>query len=145
MTRLIFAAMAALATTVAAAAQTLPDLKGTWSGPWRTVIYGNNPHHPGSATPADRPRIREIAFTCDFEGQDGRLVWGKCWSDPARKEPFAGTAATDGKTITGADMDGTFTFTIAAPDRMDACYMHTGLGPSRSIVASCGTLRRARR
>ena len=66
-----------------------PDLVGTWSGPFRTVIFGNNPHHPGSETVATPPRIREITFTLDVEGQDGNLIWGQSWSDPARKEPFA--------------------------------------------------------
>ncbi len=127
-----------------AVAQAVPDLKGTWSGQWRTVIYGTNPHHPGPGTPADAPRIREITFTMEIEGQDGRLLWGKSWSTPDRKEPFAATIAPDGKII-GSDMDGSLTMSIAAPDRLDACYTHSALSPSKSIVASCGALQRAGR
>jgi hypothetical protein len=141
MRTLVVTAIAVLAATVAAAAQAVPDLKGTWSGPWRTVIYGTNPHHPGGSP--DTPRIREIAFTLEIEGQDGRLLWGKSWSNPDRKEPFAAAIAPDGKII-GADRDGALTMSIAAPDRLDACYSHSGLGPSQSIVASCGALQRAR-
>jgi hypothetical protein len=121
-----------------------PDLVGTWSGPFRTVIFGNNPHHPGSETVSTPPRIREITFTLDVEGQDGNLIWGQSWSDPARKEPFAATITVDGKTIMGADTDGSLTMTLAGPDRMEVCYTHTGLGPSQSIVASCGAAERGR-
>ena len=142
MKTLVFTAIAFLATAVSAGAQTAPDLKGTWSGQWRSVIYGQNTHHPGPGTRADAPRIREITFTLQIEGQDGRLLWGKSWSNPDRKEPFAATIAADGKTIIGSDMDGSLTLSIAAPDRLDACYTHSGLGPSQSIVASCGALQR---
>ena len=142
MRALVFIALAFLGATVSAAAQTAPDLKGTWSGQWRSVIYGQNPHHPGPGTRADTPRIREITFTLQVEGQDGRLLWGKSWSNPDRKEPFAATITADGKSIIGSDMDGSLTLSIAAPDRLDACYTHSGLGASQSIVASCGTLQR---
>lgn len=121
-----------------------PDLVGTWSGPFRTVIFGNNPHHPGSETVATPPRIREITFTFDVEGQDGNLLWGQSWSDPSRKEPFAATITADGKTIVGADTDGSLTMRVAGPDTMELCYTHPGLGPSQSIVASCGVMARAK-
>ncbi len=134
-----------LTTTAAAWAQSAPDLKGTWSGRWKTVIFGANPHHPGSDSTAAAPRIREIAFTLEVEGQDGRLLWGKSWSDPAQKEPFAATVAADGKTIVGADTDGALTMTVAGPNQIEACYTHSGLGPTKSIVASCGALQRAGR
>lgn len=88
--------------------------------------------------------MREIAFTLEVEGQDDRLLWGKSWSSPDRKEPFAATITADGKTIIGSDMDGSLSISIAATDRLDACYTHSGLGPSQSIVASCGALQRSR-
>lgn len=121
---------------------TVPNVVGTWSGVWRTVIFGHNPHHPGSETTADAPRIREIAFTLAFEGQDGRLVWGHSWSDPAKKEPFAATITADGKRIVGADTDGALDIAIVSADLMEACYSNTALGPSGAIVASCGTIER---
>ncbi len=141
--RLVFAIALAMGLPVTAIAQdAAPDLKGMWSGPFRTVIFGQNPHHPGSETVTATPRVREITFTLDFEGQDGNLIWGHSWSDPAGKEPFAATITADGKTIVGADTDGSFSMSIAGPDRIDLCYTHSGLGPSQSIVSSCGTLER---
>ena len=123
---------------------TMPDLRGVWSGPFRTVIYGHNPHHPGTETTADAPRVRDIVFTIDFEGQDGRLVWGHSWSDPASKEPFAGTFTLDGKRVDAVDLDGAFTFDIVSPDRIETCYANTALGPAHAIVASCGAVERAK-
>ena len=73
MKTLITAAAAVLATATVALAQSAPDLKGTWSGKWRTVILGSNPHHPPSG-PEDAPRVREITFSFEIEGQDGRLI-----------------------------------------------------------------------
>src|SRR5262245_34525220 len=120
-------AISVLATTGVAIAQAVPDLKGTWSGPFRTVIYGHNPHHPGQSTVADAPRVREITFTLEVQGRDGRLLWGQSWSDPKQKEPFALTMMADGKTIIGADTDGSLTASIASPDRMELCYTHNAL------------------
>lgn len=112
------AAIALLASGAAAAAQTIPDLKGTWSGQWKSVVYGHNPHHPGRETLAKPPRVREVTFTFEIEGQDGRLVWGKSWSNPGRKDPFAAYVAPDGKTIVGSDTDGSLSLSIgSATDR----------------------------
>src|SRR5262245_59535372 len=144
MKMLMIGAIAVSALASSALAQTTPDLKGTSSGQFRTVIYGNNPHHPGQQTVDNAPRIREITFTFDIEGQDGRLLWGKSWSAPERKEPFAATITPDGRTIIGADTDGSLTVTIVAPDRLEMCYSHSALSPSKSIVASCGALQRSR-
>lgn len=144
MTRPMIAFLALFAMASGAPAQTPPDLKGTWSGPFKTAILGNNPHHPGAESPADPPRIREIDFTFDIEGQDGRLVWGRSWSNPERKEPFVGTITADGKVMLGVDTDGSISADIAEPERMELCYTQTGLGPSQAIVASCGALTRAR-
>ena len=88
------------------------------------------------------PRVREIEFTIDIEGQDGSLFWGHSWSDPATKEPFAGSMTPDGKTGIAADTDGSMTMTVTDDARMDVCYSHSGLGPSGSIVVTCGTLTR---
>jgi len=137
------AAVLATATVALAQAQPTPDLKGTWSGKWRTVILGSNPHHPPSG-PADAPRVREIVFTLQIEGQDGRLLWGKTWSNPDSKEPFVATITADGKTILGADTDGALTLRIGGRGRMDACYTHPATSPSQSMVASCGALQRSR-
>lgn len=137
-------ALAALATP--ALAQRAPDLTGVWTGTWRTVIIGANPHHPGDQAAASGPRVREIGFTIDIEGQSGRLLWGQSWSDPARKEPFAATITQDGQTILGSDRDGSLSMRIVdGRDTLEACYTQTALGASQAIVASCGTLTRQRR
>jgi hypothetical protein len=74
----IFALMllGALATT-ARAHDAIPDLKGTWSGKVKAIVFGNNLHHPGSQTVTDPPRVREIEATYVVEGQDGRVAWGR--------------------------------------------------------------------
>jgi len=143
MKTLMIATAAVMATATVTLAQSTPDLKGTWSGKWRTVILGSNPHHPPNG-PADAPRVREITFTYEIEGQDGRLIWGKSWSNPERKEPFVATITADGRTIVGADTDGSLTMRIGGRTRIDACYVHPATGPSQSMVASCGALQRSR-
>jgi hypothetical protein len=127
----------------AASAQDVPNLQGKWAGSFKTVIFGQNSHHPDGQAAPGQPRVREIDFTFEVQGQDGRVLWGQSWSDPSRKEPFAATLMADGKTLLGADTDGSLTATLTGPDRMDLCYTHTGLGPSKSIVASCGEVGRA--
>ena len=74
---LVFAlALLAAAATSARAQDAIPDLKGTWSGKGKSIVFGTNPHHPGSQTPADPPRVRDIEATYIVEGQEGRLAWG---------------------------------------------------------------------
>jgi hypothetical protein len=124
----------------------IPDLKGTWSGKGKSIVFGTHAHHPGSQTAADPPRVRDIEATHTVEGQDGRLAWGRSSSAVAdNKEPFAWVIASDNKTIVGADMDGYFRITLISPDRMEKCYTHNGTSPSRSIVATCYTMDRVER
>jgi hypothetical protein len=40
-------------------------------------------------------------------------------------------------------MDGHFQITLISPDRMEKCYTHNGLTPSRSIVATCYAMDRS--
>ena len=136
-------ALALLLGASAAQAQSYPDLKGTWIGKGKSVVYGTNPHHPGTAPNETTPRIREFEFTVTVTGQDGSLVWGQSQSSvAATKEPFAWAIASDRKTIIGADTDGYQRATVMSADRMVLCYVHAGLGPSKSIVANCGTFDR---
>ena len=135
------------AVTAAAFAQdAIPDLKGTWTGKGKSIVFGSHEHHPGSQTAGDPPRVRDIEATHTVEGQDGRLAWGRSSSATAdTKEPFAWAIASDNKTIVGADADGYFRITLIGPDRMEKCYTHNGTSPSRSIVATCYTMDRAKR
>ena len=69
--------------------------------------------------------MREIEATHVVEGQDGQVAWGRSGSAVAdTKEPFA--------------------WAIGA-DRMEKCYIHNGLSPSRSIVAGCYVMSRVKR
>ena len=61
----------------------IPDLKGTWSGKGKSIVFGSHEHHPGSQTAADPPRVRDIEATHTVEGQDGRLAWGRSSSATA--------------------------------------------------------------
>jgi hypothetical protein len=147
MRHLVFALALLGATVTGAQAQTaIPDLKGTWSGKGKSIVFGSHAHHPGSQTPNDPPRVRDIEATYVVEGQDGRLVWGRSASAVAdTKEPFAWAISSDNKTIVGADMDGYFRITLISADRMEKCYVHNGISPTRSIVATCYVMDRVKR
>jgi hypothetical protein len=135
----------AAAAAAAHAQDSIPDLRGTWSGKGKTIVFGNNPYHPGSQTPADAPRVGDIEVTHVVEGQDGRLAWGHSSSTVAdTKEPFAWALSTDNESIVGADMDGYFHISMLSADSMEKCYVHNGTGPTRSIVAGCYEMRRVK-
>ena len=144
---LVFAlALVGAAATSARAQDAIPDLKGTWSGKGKSIVFGTNPHHPGAQTAADPPRVRDIEATYVVEGQDGRLAWGHSASSAANtQEPFAWAIASDNKTIAGADMDGYFQITLVSPDRMEKCYTQAAAPPSRAIVATCHMMDRTKR
>jgi len=142
---LALALLGAAATTVRAQ-DAIPDLRGTWTGKGKSVVFGSHPHHPGSQTTADPPRVREIEATYMVEGQDGRLAWGRSSSAVANtQEPFAWAIASDNKSIIGADMDGYFHITLLSAERMEKCYVHNGTSPSHSIVATCYVMDRVKR
>ncbi len=133
------------AATLAQAQQAIPDLKGTWTGKGKSIVFGKNPHHPGTQTASDPPRVRDIEATYLVEGQEGRLAWGRSRSAVAdTQEPFAWAIASDNKTIVGADTDGYFRITLIGRDRMDKCYVQNGTNPSGSIVATCHVMNRVK-
>ena len=138
--------LAGLSTAVMAE-DAIPDLKGTWTGTSKSVVFGNNAYHPGTQKPEDPPRVREQAYTFEIEGQDGRVLWGRTWANanPEHWEPLALALLPDGKTVVGSDDDGSHYITIVSPDRLERCYTHNGTGPTNSIVASCGYLERVKK
>jgi hypothetical protein len=146
MLRYVFAlAILGAVVTPVCAQDAIPDLKGTWTGKGKSIVFGNNAHHAGKQTIASAPRVRDIEAMHVVEGQDGRLVWGRSSSAAANtKEPFAWAIASDNKSIVGADMDGYFRITLLSPDRMEKCYAQNAARPSRSIVASCQIMERAK-
>jgi hypothetical protein len=130
----------------AAAQEAVPDLRGTWTGKGRVVVFGSHANNPGALTPNDPPRTREIETTHTVEGQDGRVAWGRSSSVSVNnKEPFAWAIASDNKSIVGADVDGYFRITLLGPDRIEKCYVHNGTGPSKTIVATCYDMNRVKR
>jgi hypothetical protein len=139
-------ALLAVAAAAAFAQDAIPDLRGSWSGKGKSIVFGSNPHHPGTQSAADAPRVHEIEATYTVEGQDGRLAWGRSSSAVAEtKEPFAWAIASDNKTIVGADMDGYFRISLLTPDRMEKCYVHNGTSPTHSIVATCYVMDRVKK
>jgi hypothetical protein len=143
---LFVSALLGAATAAAIAQDAVPDLKGTWTGKGKSIVFGTHPHHPGTQTAADPPRVRDIEATHTMEGQDGRMAWGRSSSAVAdTKEPFAWAISSDNKSIVGADMDGYFRITLLAPDRMEKCYVHNGTSPTRSVVAACYVMERVKR
>jgi hypothetical protein len=142
----IFAlAVIGITASAARAQDAIPDLKGTWTGKGKSIVWGSHPHHPGAQTLNDPPRVREIEATYVVEGQEGRLAWGRSSSAVAdTKEPFAWALTNDNKSILGADVDGYFHITLITPDRMEKCYVHNGISPTHSIVATCHFMDRAK-
>ena len=133
-------------TATGAQAQRAPDLKGTWIGKGKAVVFGNLAYHPGAQTTNDPPRVNEIEATHVVEGQDGRVAWGRSSSKVAdTKEPFVWAISADNKSIIGADLDGYFRITLITPDRMEKCYVHNGTSPSRSVVATCYLMDRVKK
>jgi hypothetical protein len=134
------------AATAAHSEDGIPDIKGTWTGKGKVLVYGNNAHNPGAQSMAEPPRIRDIEMTDVVEGQDGRLAWGRSSSKTMdSKEPFAWTISADNKSVVGADTDGYFNITLLGPDKMEKCYVHSGMSPSKSIVATCYAMERAKK
>ncbi len=88
--------------------------------------------------------MREITFTFDIEGQDGRLLWGKSWSNPERKEPFVASIAFDGRTDHRRRYGRLADHAPCRPGPHGPLLYHPATGPSQSMVASCGTMQRAR-
>lgn len=142
---LVLAALIGAATT-ARAQDAIPDIKGTWSGKGKVLVFGNNMHNPGAQTMSEPPRLRDIEMTDVVEGQDGRLAWGRSSSAVMEsKEPFAWAMSSDNKSIVGADLDGYFRITLLGPDRMEKCYVHNGTGATKSIVATCYAMERVKK
>ncbi|HYD04515.1 MAG TPA: hypothetical protein VEC60_02270 [Reyranella sp.] len=133
------AALAFLLGASAAQAQTYPDLRGNWSWTGKVVLFGSNPHHKGNPPNEETARFRDFDFTFVVTDQQGGNAWGyNTSSGYATREPMAWAMASDGKTGVATDTDGYYRLTVMSPDRMEVCYTHAGLSPSRSIVAACG-------
>lgn len=140
--RVIVGAIVAMAaaTGVALAEDGVPDMLGTWVGSAKSVVFGANRFHPGDAEMKPVPRVRELGWTMEITGQDGRVFWGQGWltDDTGVRDTLALALAADGKTIIGAGDDGTHIMTLVGPDRIERCFSHPGTVDSGAIVAACG-------
>jgi hypothetical protein len=143
MKRLMALAMAlALAPVVAAAQDATPQLKGTWKGTGKILLFGTTEHLSGSPQNAV---VRDLEVTHTVIGQDGRLIWGTTSSaNNDSKEPFAWALAADNRSIIGADTDGYYRITIVSPDRIEKCYAQSATGPRQAIVATCFMMDRVK-
>ena len=120
--------------------------KGCDSGKGKSIVFGNNAHHPGSQAISSSPRVRDFEFTFVVDGQEGRLAWGHSLSTVAStNEPIAWAISGDNKSVVGADTDDHFQMTVMSPDRIEMCYSHNGLSPTKSIVATCYVMERAKK
>jgi hypothetical protein len=142
MNKFIASALVCIVPCAAGAQDAVPDLTGKWTGTARAVIFGTNVHHPGKETITDPPRIESVAFTYELDRQDGHLIWGTVWSDPAKKEPVAFALSADNVTLFGADTDGHHQLRVVSADSMEACFTMNGLSPSGGIVATCWMVER---
>ena len=145
--KILAVALALIVAAVTAQAQPAPpDIRGTWTGKGKSLVYGTNPHHPGGQPATQPPRVRAFEFAYVVEGQDGRLAWGRNSSKAAAtNEPFAWAISSDGKTIVGTDTDGYYNITLQSADLMEVCYAHAGVSPSGSIVATCHMASRTKK
>jgi hypothetical protein len=145
MNRSTGAATILLVTFLAGAAlaqDAVPDLKGTWKGTGKILLFGTTEHLIGSPQNAV---VRDLPVTHTVTGQDGRLLWGTTSSaNNDSKEPFAWALSADNKTILGADTDGYYRITIVSTDRIEKCYAQSGASARHAIVATCFMMDRVR-
>jgi len=136
MMRLAGAALLVIFAPLAAVAQDAPpQLKGTWRGTGKVLLYGTTEHLAGSPQTAV---TRDLDVTHTVEGQDGRLLWGITSSaNNDSREPFAWALSADNNTILGADTDGYYLITVMSPNRIEKCYAQSRNGPRQAIVATC--------
>ena len=83
-----------------ASAQTVVDMKGTWTGTSKSIVSGLPAHHPADlpAKNAGGNRLTEIKITLKIDGQDDRRFWGTQGST-AKLEPVIGVISPDGKRV----------------------------------------------
>ena len=70
-----------------AGAQTIIDMKGTWSTTGQAVVQNGGAHHPANepGKAVGEYRLREVKFSYRIEGQDGTRFWASVIIDPIRK------------------------------------------------------------
>jgi len=118
----------------AGAQESVPDFTGVWSGTFRQITLAKN--DGGDA------EVKEIQVTYELTKQDGRLLWGSVWSDPAKKRPVVLAFSLNNGTLVGSDSAGLHRITFISANRMETCF--TDNGAAAVITATCGVIERAR-
>ena len=141
-TVMALALMLAMIPLTADAQDAIPQLKGTWKGTGKILLFGTTEHLSGSPQNAV---VRDLEVTHTVAGQDGRLIWGTTSSaNNDSKEPFAWALAADNRSIIGADTDGYYRITIVSADRIEKCYAQSAAGPRHAVVATCFMMDRVK-
>lgn len=115
-----------------ASAQSMPDLKGTWSGTGKNIVAGLAPHHPTStpSKPAGPNRLDEVKFTAKVEGQEDGRFWGTQGS-ATKVEPFIGVLSADGKRLRIVTQGGgLIEGVVTSPDSIEIFYTEHEAGIS---------------
>jgi hypothetical protein len=117
----------ALSVSSAAGASGKLALLGTWTG-HRERISSTDGYRNGTAT----LRVtRQTGLT--FKG---KMTWST--PDGPITEPLIGAYTPGGNLMTGADVSGTYSFSLVNPTTLDYCYVEHGGG----YRTTCGRLKR---
>ena len=110
--RSIWAVLALLCACLSAGAQeNVPNFTGVWSGTFRMIVLAGE---------AGDAQVKEIQVTYELTKQDGRLLWGSVWSDPAKKRPIALAFSLNNGTLVGSDPAGLHRLTFISDNRKGA-------------------------
>ena len=135
--RLAPIALFALFAATPAAAQSAPDLRGTWKGESEAIIWGKASKHQPPADSTDQARLLSVPLTLTIAKQDGRR-FSATLSSPRASELLVGIISrTD--TIFMADDDGTNYATLLGPDKIEICHL---LSDTETRHAACAELTR---
>jgi hypothetical protein len=135
--RLAPIALFALFAATPAAAQSAPDLRGTWKGESEAIIWGKASKHQPPADSTDQARLLSVPLTLTIAKQDGRR-FSATLSSPRASELLVGIISRTG-TIFMADDDGTNYATLLGPDKIEICHL---LSDTETRHAACAELTR---
>ena len=137
MKHLVFAlALLGAAATSTRAQDAIPDLKGTWSGKGKSIVFGTHHHQPGTQTTPNPRACATSRRLHTVEGQEGRLLGGALLPGVANtKEPFAWAIASDNKTSSER------TWMVISASRSSAPTAWRSATPTTARARADGSLR----
>lgn len=116
-----------------------PDILGTWKGATSAAVIGANEHF--DTKPGSGVQFFNTEFTIVVTETQGRSFAGTV-SSAGSEEPIVGAFRSDLKSGVMSDYDGTYTFELTEPNRLELCYVHAVSATGRSAVAACNELVR---